>query len=313
MNILKLLIGKLSGMTKPILRTCIICRKAKPISDFNVEHIILDTIGGDLKIHTVCSVCNSSLSKNFNKPFLSDPNIGICRKILSLNRSGSNRDIKNPLKRAKVDGKDAENYYIQFDNGLPKVVRKPETEIKQEEDGYKVIIHGKPDALENIMEEILKKYGYYESQILNLKKEVTKITRTISFETKAQAIILEALKVAYEFTVTFLPDYFNVEWANEYSAFLETGIINDFIKERIDSAATIQKVCSVDYEELSKLPTHQHAIFIKSYPNFGLVCIVKLFNFFTFNHLSEKCLLDVGKETLLINEPIVRKSIFVVD
>jgi hypothetical protein len=119
--------------------------------------------------------------------------------------------------------------------------------------------------------------------------------------------------VAYEFTVTVLPDYFTDEWAYEYSTFLESGKMADFIKKRIDSAATIQKICSVDYEELSKLPTHQHAIFIKSYPNFGLVCIVKLFNFFTFHHLSEKCLLDFGKETLVINEPIVRKSIFVVD
>lgn len=300
-------------MIKPILRTCIICRKEKPTSDFNVEHIILDTIGGDLKIHTVCAVCNSSLSKNFNNLFLSDTNIGICRKILSLNRSGSNRDIKNPLKKAKIDGEDGENYYVQFDNGLPKVIRKPETEIKQEENGYKVIIHGAPDTLEKRKDEVLKKYGYSESEIVNLKKQVTNITKAVSFETKPLAIILEALKVAYEFTVTVLPDYFKDEWAFEYSAFLESGKMNDFIKRKIDSAPTIQKVCSVDYEELSKLPTHQHAIFVKSYQNFGLVCIVKLFNFFTFHHLSEKCLLDIGKETLVINEPIVRKSIFVVE
>lgn len=77
---------------------CIICRKGK--DSFNEEHVILDTIGGELKIYSVCKDCNTSLSKNFNTPFLADPGIGICRNLLQLTRKKSKRGIRNPFEKA---------------------------------------------------------------------------------------------------------------------------------------------------------------------------------------------------------------------
>jgi hypothetical protein len=166
-------------MTELTNRACIICRKDKLVSDFNSEHIILDTIGGDLEIETVCNICNTSLSKNFNNPFLSDTRIGICRKIFTLNRSSSNRSIKNPLTRAKVEGEEGENFYVQFENGLPKVIRKPETKITRDETGYRVTIHGNPDVLQKRKTEILKEYGCSESQIQNFSEEINNITKEV--------------------------------------------------------------------------------------------------------------------------------------
>jgi hypothetical protein len=95
------------------------------------------------------------------------PELESAVKFSTLNRSSSNRSIKNPLTRAKVEGEEGENFYVQFENGLPKVIRKPETKITRDETGYRVTIHGNPDVLQKRKTEILK-----NTAVQNLKFKI---------------------------------------------------------------------------------------------------------------------------------------------
>jgi hypothetical protein len=285
-------------------RNCIICRKDKPTGEFNEEHVFVATIGGGLTIQSVCKTCNTFLSETFNQPFLDDTRIGLARKLLNLNRAGTNRSIANPLKRVNVGGEDGEKFYVTFKSGQPTLNRKPEHAIIQGVEGFNVTIHADPEFLKTRMDAILKAYGYNESEIKNVSQTIETVSRPISFDTTDKAIMCEGLKVAYEFTASILPDYLSDEWSKEYARFLETGKMNEFIIKRIYEGESVLKVCDEDYQRILSAPTYLHAIFVKSYKDFGLVCIVKFFNYIVFYRMSEKCLLDMDKEVLLFNDPL---------
>ncbi|EHO75873.1 hypothetical protein HMPREF9942_02160 [Fusobacterium animalis F0419] len=44
-------------------KECIICRKIKKENLFSEEHIILDSLGGTIKISEVCKKCNEKMEK----------------------------------------------------------------------------------------------------------------------------------------------------------------------------------------------------------------------------------------------------------
>jgi hypothetical protein len=287
-------------------KQCIICRKEK--GSFNEEHVILDTIGGALKIYSVCKDCNTSLSKNFNVPFLEEPTIGICRQILQLSRKKGKRGIRNPLEKAVVKSQNGfEKFNASFNKGQLITKRTPEVKISKRLSGYEVNIKAAPAEIEGIKSSILKKYGSLESELKNISFKSSEKPLEIHYETKAKPIIYEGLKVAYEFTATVLPNYLSDEWSLEYSKFIETGKESEFVKEKIDAISCNQKIWLADYEQLSGFPIHLHLIYLRSYKDFGLVCIVKLFNYFTFHHLSSESILDSDIVVLLVNDPIERK------
>lgn len=173
--------------------------------------------------------------------------------------------------------------------------------------GYEVDIKATPHEIEGIKLSILKKFGYSEEDMKNVSFKSSEIPLEIHYETKAGPIIFEGLKVAYEFTATVLPAYIDDKWSLEYAKFLETGKMSDFIKEKIDGISSNQKIWLADYEQLSQFPIHLHLIYLRSYKDLGLVCIVKIFNYFTFHHLSSESILDSEIVVFLVNDPIERK------
>lgn len=287
-------------------RLCIICRKNKPKLEFNIEHIFPDTIGGDLKIFSVCIICNKKLSDNFDISFLKDARIGLYRQALQLNRSGRNRGIANPLIDAKVEGEDGENYYITFKDGQPQLNSRPKIKTIEEENVERVIVTASSDKLEEVLDNFLNKRGFDKSDIANIKESNVPVTKAVSFITISKYIMMEGVKIAYEFTASILPTYLDDPWSNKYSDFLEAGVQSDFIEEQLDGSDAIMKICLDEYNIIAQLPWHIHAVFAKSYENFGLVCIVKIFNFICFYRMSDQCILDFDADIFLTLDPVSR-------
>mgnify|MGYP007123230885 CR=1 FL=1 len=104
------------------------------------------------------------------------------------------------------------------------------------------------DEIQLLAENYLKKFG------LSLKDTPHKIeknpipSKNATIKVNHKAIFLEGLKVAYEFTTTVLPEYFNDQWSKKISAFLFDGSYYDEIKNKIE---VIKQVKAVGLSNLS--------------------------------------------------------------
>ena len=69
-------------------RRCIICCQKKDVGEFNIEHVIPDSSGGDYKINNVCKDCNNLLGNTVDHDFLKNPLIKLLLIYYDIRVSG---------------------------------------------------------------------------------------------------------------------------------------------------------------------------------------------------------------------------------
>ena len=89
------------------MRRCIICKEYKEESEFNLEHVFPESIGGEYTINMVCSDCNSHFGSTVDNKFL---NSGVIRYL------NHNKKIKN--KNDKVVPSVPETIIDPHDNSI---------------------------------------------------------------------------------------------------------------------------------------------------------------------------------------------------
>jgi hypothetical protein len=265
-------------------KICIICRNEQEKESFNSEHIILATIGGCLEIDSVCVKCNGILGRTINTPFLAAPIIAYYRQKLGLHRKDDRtglRRIANPLKKAQLEGKgvNADDYYIVFKEGaayseiVPKIVR-TETDT-----GMRFEITASVNDMENIKRKVFEKYKIDEAdiEVLNTRESANPPMQA-RIRNDNRPIHIEGIKMAYEFAVTVIPEYFNDNNAKLISEFLYNSANVDLINIRIESASEIIQLIDNELKALYELPLHVQVISLKQVKEIGLVCFVKIFD-----------------------------------
>lgn len=293
-------------------KVCIICRKQKPLEEFNEEHIFPATIGGHLRIKSVCIECNEKLGKRFDTPFINEHRISTCKHILQIRRKGRQRGITHPLNKAKLSTDDQKKFYLKREANQLKLIRKPDHKLTHVKDSIQVKINGSPDSLDKLAADIIAKYGFNRGQMKNVSKQIKSVSRPVTIPVDDKPIKYEALKVAYEFTASVLPDYLTDPMSKKYSEFLESGGGEDFVLEQIEKVESHKDIWWEDYKKLSSYPTYMHGLFLKSYAGLGLVCIVKFFNYFVFHLVTDECLLD-GPPILLLNDPLINQPVILIE
>ncbi|MBU5677921.1 HNH endonuclease [Alkaliphilus sp. MSJ-5] len=209
-------------------KTCIICRKIKSKQDFNIEHIIPESIGNKkLIIHSVCKDCNSRLGKKVDYEITNNIVSELAR--FSHKIKGKSGKIPNPFRK----GITANGRIVYCDEDI-----KPrfEPEVKfNEETGMCNISAGSLEEAINIANKKLKRLGkpiLTESQIdnlrdtVNIKKEQPeiKITTSVDFYKIQMAFI----KIAYEFMHYIIGDkYLEDSHGKRLSKILYDYIYND--------------------------------------------------------------------------------------
>ena len=89
------------------MRRCIICKEYKEESEFNLEHVFPESIGGEYTINMVCSDCNSHFGSNVDNKFL---NSGVIRYL--------NHNLKIKNKNDKVVPSVPETIIDPHDNSI---------------------------------------------------------------------------------------------------------------------------------------------------------------------------------------------------
>lgn len=266
-----------------ITRTCIICRKNKYEDDFNDEHVIPDAISGYYHINTVCTVCNSRIGSKIDVKLTKHTVVELIR--FSLNIKGKTGKIPSPLAR-DYDVSGEKGYRVRLENSadgklIPKVL--PNIKETGKHNEFILILDKTDEAKANIIiSKFLNRKGYSSDQAKLMQVEYisedTTLQGQLAIDIKGFKIAL--LKIAYEFTVSQIPKYFNDPLSVKISRILEDA---DYDAAETDIEYLnngIDKDSFTLLEKLVDLENDNHYIILMNIPDGGLVCLIKIFNFF---------------------------------
>src|SRR5574337_184740 len=271
-----------------MLRQCIRCLKFKrwsndpEQSEFNDEHVFPETIGGAFLIPNMCKKCNSELGKLVDTPFVNSPKILFERNRYNLTRDG--RDIQNPFK-GRIYESNGKKYKIDFDeNG--NIVRHffpvlPSKGTVLPGEKFTISFDVKDEAnVPEMIQKFLKRNGLSAAVYIQGEPERTHHPEEERTETSPNApIMLGLVKIAYEFTATYIPSYIDDELAAEYRRTLEKGEFSEKITELINPPKEILLNLAEVIGERIYIPDQEsHWAFLFYAPNVGLMCIVKIFD-----------------------------------
>lgn len=195
---------------------CIICRKLKKENEFSDEHVIPESIGGYYHIYTVCRDCNSKLGQRVDSAIVNHSltkfhrylyNLaGKSGKIPSPFSSNNSTLCDDPTQKVKISTNnigDMDCYFIPKISTIDDILSTGEISItldKRDESKIEPILNGLSKRL-NIPLDELK-----QDLIISQHKAPIHIRDTITINTLNFKIGL--LKIAYEFAVDSIPEYY---------------------------------------------------------------------------------------------------------
>ena len=287
---------------------CIFCGSI--ITKISKEHVFPATIGGGFIITSICVSCNENLGKTIDLPFSKHAMIAWYRNVMQIKRNGptGNRSIHNPVKGTHTS-KNGDQYYVNFKDGIPQaiVVRKyiPPTEVNGETIG-KMTIPAKDFISEEQMRlEYSKKFDI-DPSLIQMKSKESSSGEPIEIVISSQnsVFILEALKIACEFTVTVIPSYnedmlfktfVNILLTKDYSRHLDLFDINPSAGKIISNLINANKQTSL----------HWHFAMLITIPGNGLYCVIKIFDWiYPFRISVKDSYLKINTSILLINDAL---------
>ena len=292
-----------------MMKICIICRTKKEEKNFNDEHVIPDSIQGYYHIYKVCTVCNSKLGTNIDQTLTNHKFIEFQRFLFNI--KGKKGNIPNPFKGMHMLKDEPEQKVVlDVDSEgkftprlLPNI-----TELKTESltDSFTISIDKKDEKnLDKIVDKILKRNGIDKNKITQTKTyseiEHPYIQTTLKIDT--QNFKAGMLKIAYEFAVDKIPEYFDDAQAFVISSILENADFVNLDKKVTFLGNGFDKEVLKPFEHLIEFENKNHYLILLS-SRFGLLCFINLFNTFSICiKLSEKSVyiqdnLIVGKNDL---------------
>ena len=265
---------------------CIICRNDTPENGFSDEHVIPDGIGGLYHIYNVCKQCNSYLGGNVDSKLVNHYFTSFMR--FNENIKGKTGKIPNPFDGThKLENDDETKIKIVLDSDgmlIPYLLPK----VNKKYSGNKIAIELHLDSLDQhkqneMLSKILKREKISENShntIIKNEPIVHKFKPTIiiekSVDTKEFKIGL--LKIAYEFAVDSVKEYFDDTKAIEISEFLLNPDYNQIDKYFIGNG--LEKDVIKPLELIFDLEKKRHLLFLMYTNDCGFVCLISLYNLF---------------------------------
>jgi hypothetical protein len=291
------------------MKTCIICRKEK--ANFNDEHVIPDSIGGYYHIDKVCVDCNSLLGYKIDNKLTNHKFIEFQRHLLGI--SGKKGSIPNPLKGIHMFDSNPEQkvqLFLDKDGKFDIELISNTSNSISSEGKFTIEVDKKNEAeIETITEKFLSRNGIPKDQV---KQEIRHESLpqpkiNINLKIDIHNFKLSLLKIAYEYTVDQVPEYFNDDKAKEISQILHTA---DFegLKNVIMYGDGLNKKVLEPFSHLIDFENNNHYLILFDSETTGLMCCINLFNcFFLGFHMTEKY--GFIKDNLLVGKnDIVNKN-----
>lgn len=271
------------------MKTCIICRETK--ENFNDEHVIPEAIQGYYHINSVCTECNSKLGAAIDNKLTNHKFVEFQRNLLGI--KGKSKSVPNPFRGVHTaKGDDTKRLILEFDGSgslIPRLL--PEIpDITSETLSFSIKIDRKDEnKIDEIINKIADRNGIPRKNITIKSKEretISWIKTTLEIDIHDFKIAL--LKIAYEFAVDKIPEYFDDEQAAVISNVLfKADFINLTKKVKFLGNGFDRDVLQA-FDHLIELDGNNHYLILVDSP-FGLVCFINLFNsFFSGIMLSDR-------------------------
>lgn len=264
---------------------CIICREKK--DNPTEEHVIPQSIGGYYKIYNVCKDCNSKLGEQIDSKLTNHKFIEFHRHLNGI--KGKSGAVPNPFSGTHTLAKDKDQkvrLIIENDGKLkPFIIPKvPLINIGSSSESFELILDRKEENnIDAIIDKLVKRNGLKRENVkINDKKyhsERPEIVMQLTIDIKEFQIGI--LKIAYEFAVDSIPDYFNTSDANTISKILFNNNLdaiedkNIFLNDAFDKNVFKFLEAYVDFDP------NNHYLFLIEDDNYGLVALVKIFDAFS--------------------------------
>lgn len=278
---------------------CIICRKDTQEKDFSDEHVIPDSIGGVYHIYNVCKICNSYLGRNIDSKLVNHYFTSFMR--FKENIKGKSGKIPNPFDGThKLKNDDETKVKMILDkDGVPIPYLLPKVIKKSSEDKIEIQLH--LDSMDRhkqdeMLKKILKREGINENShkivtknepIINKFEPIIMIEKSLDIK----EFKIGLLKIAYEFAVDSIKEYFDDNKAIEISKFLLDPDYNQIDKYFIGSG--LEKEVLKPLELLFDLDKKRHLLVLMFVKDYGFICFISLYNLFNIVvKLSEKKYLE---------------------
>jgi hypothetical protein len=261
------------------MKTCIICRELR--SHFNDEHVIPDSIGGHYHIYTVCTNCNSKMGLAIDSTLSNHKFIEFYRH--QNNIRGKSGSIPNPFQGTQ-SLKDDPEQKVRTDtdaNGrlipklLPKIVI---SKNNNELESFSVTIDGRDTKeLDRIVDSVLARNGI-DRNLIETSTSQEEIRPIIQgrFKVDTHRFKMAMLKIAYEFAVDKIPEYFEDEQARVISDVLLKADFENLNTRVTLLGSGLDKSIQRPYEKIVNFKDGNHYLILFSSP-LGLVCTVSIF------------------------------------
>lgn len=289
-----------------VLVKCIICRIKKTEDCFNDEHVIPDSLAGYYHIYNVCTDCNSELGEKIDSPLVN-------HKLSELYRfgekiAGKSGKIPNPFSGTFV-GKDSPEKKARLDigsSGVLELYQLPSTSWEEIDGKLQLSISVDPrdeGAIDKILTKTLARKKIPAQAVIKRTKTVDldKSGYTISWPIDTLKFKIGLLKIAYEFAVDTLPEYFEDDAAVIISQILRNAQY-DKVLDYVKIGNGLQDKIWDPFNQYLDLESRKHYLLLANGDTMGLVCLIKLHDHFAVGVvLSPKSYLKEGEMFLGIN------------
>jgi hypothetical protein len=265
---------------------CIICRLEKDASEFSDEHVIPDSLGGYYHIYTVCRPCNSSLGDAVDAPLVNHKLSELYRFVERM--PGKSGAIPNPFAGTATSSEDpaVQGRAVVDEDGVLRFHLLPRVAVT-EGDGVVQSIDIAVDANdERLMPDILRK------KLKRLKideadaQAPNKLVRGelaggfwMRMGVDTHRFKIGLLKIAYEFAVDSIDDYFEAPQAVEISR-----ILHEADYDAVDRFATIgsgfDMTVLAPFADYLDLDSKKHFLVLTAFEE-QLTCCIQLHRLFS--------------------------------
>lgn len=266
------------------MENCIICRKIT--NDFSDEHVIPDSLGGYYHIYSVCKQCNSDLGSNVDSDLVNHKFSDFLRYLMGI--KGKSGKIPNPFSGTHSFTNDSnQKVQVRLDEDRKTVPYIIPSVNQNKNNGVIESVNIVVDAtdenkLDGIIKKTAKRIGVPYERI-SIGEKLVQSTPCpevhIPLSIDLHDFKLGLLKIAYEFTVDSIPEYYDDPMAIDISKVLHSANherSTDFVK----IGNGFQHLLMQPFEDLLDFESEKHyLILIES--DEKLLCFVKLHQLFT--------------------------------
>lgn len=271
-----------------MVQICIFCLNEKLLTEFNEEHIFPSALGGAIIINNLCKKCNSDFGRTIDQPFLSHPAVLYYRNIYDLTRNDGRRKgfVPNPIKTTHTD-KHGNRYRAVFkDKKLSaEVIEKLTFEHDSNTNKFIGKITVSKENVDNI-DEIIRKHAKRQGLDITEYQITSKELKPydefkVTVDADNNTFIFGCLKIAYEIIMNLYPKYqFDSMFELIRKSLREVSFQRRYKKIQERNHKELMLRYDNIFKKIKGIEAIHHCILIENVKGIGLVCCVRVFNWF---------------------------------